>query len=63
VVLAGRCGDSGWCSQSRYLSDDGGRVFFNCSDALVPQDINGAEDVYEWEADGVVYLVSSDVHE
>jgi hypothetical protein len=34
--------------QSRYLSD-GGRLFFNASDALVPQDTNGAEDVYEYE--------------
>jgi hypothetical protein len=38
--------------ESRLLTDDGSRVFFNSSDALVPQDINGAEDVYEWEADG-----------
>jgi len=34
--------------QSRYLSDQG-RLFFNSSDALVPQDTNGAEDVYEYE--------------
>jgi hypothetical protein len=34
--------------QSRYLSDEG-RLFFNSSDALVPQDINGTEDVYEYE--------------
>jgi hypothetical protein len=39
-------------SQSRYLSDDG-RLFFNSSDALVPADVNGKEDVYEYEPVGV----------
>ncbi len=34
--------------QPRVLSNSG-RVFFNSTDALVPGDINGAEDVYEWE--------------
>lgn len=34
--------------QSRYLSDSG-RLFFNSSDDLVPQDTNGTEDVYEYE--------------
>jgi hypothetical protein len=34
--------------QSRYLSD-AGRLFFNSSDALVPQDTNGSEDVYQYE--------------
>ena len=38
--------------QSRYLSNDG-RLFFNSSDALVPQDTNGKEDVYEYEPDGI----------
>lgn len=38
--------------QSRYLSDSG-RLFFNSSDALVPQDVNGTEDVYEFEPSGV----------
>jgi DNA-binding beta-propeller fold protein YncE len=38
--------------QPRYLSDDG-RLFFDSSDALVPQDTNGKEDVYEYEPDGV----------
>lgn len=39
---------SGALYQSRYLSDSG-RLFFNSSDALVPQDVNGNEDVYEYE--------------
>jgi hypothetical protein len=38
--------------QSRYLSDSG-RLFFDSNDALVPQDVNGTEDVYEYEPGGV----------
>jgi DNA-binding beta-propeller fold protein YncE len=38
--------------RSRYLSD-GGRLFFNAADALVPQDSNGVEDVYQYEPPGV----------
>ncbi len=43
----------GCCSlyQSRYLSDSG-RLFFNAADALVSQDVNGTEDVYEYEPPG-----------
>jgi hypothetical protein len=36
----------------RALSDDGNRVFFNSFDALVAQDTNGQQDVYQWEAQG-----------
>jgi hypothetical protein len=43
---------------SRALSDDGRRVFFNSADALLPQDVNGEHDVYEWEA-GRLRLLSS----
>jgi hypothetical protein len=38
--------------QSRYLSDSG-RLFFNSVDALVPADVNGKADVYEYEPAGV----------
>lgn len=38
--------------QARYLSNEG-RLFFDSSDALVPQDINRQEDVYEYEPVGV----------
>ncbi len=38
--------------QSRYLSDSG-RLFFNSRDGLVPKDVNGNEDVYEYEPQGV----------
>ncbi|MFZ1153380.1 MAG: hypothetical protein WAN93_00600 [Solirubrobacteraceae bacterium] len=44
-----------WASalyQSRYLSDSG-RLLFNSSDALVPSDTNGVEDVYEFEQPGI----------
>jgi DNA-binding beta-propeller fold protein YncE len=34
--------------QPRYLTDSG-QVFFDSADALVPQDINGTVDVYEFE--------------
>ncbi len=46
--------------QSRVLSDvgpdgarRGDRVFFDSSDAIVPQATNGKQNVYEWEEDGV----------
>jgi hypothetical protein len=45
-----RIGDS--ANQPRYLSDSG-RLFFNSGDALVPQDVNGTQDVYEYEPPGV----------
>lgn len=45
-------GTAGSLYQSRYLSDSG-RLFFDSSDALVPQDINKAEDVYEYEPAGI----------
>ncbi len=38
--------------QSRYLANDG-RLFFNSADSLVKQDVNGKEDVYEYEPGGV----------
>ena len=39
-------------SQPRYLSDSG-RLFFNSHEALVPEDVNGTWDVYEYEPPGV----------
>jgi DNA-binding beta-propeller fold protein YncE len=38
--------------QSRYLSNSG-RLFFNSSDSLASQDVNGTEDVYQYELSGV----------
>lgn len=43
---------------SRYVSDDGRRVFFESADALAPRDTNKKTDVYMFEA-GRVYLISS----
>jgi hypothetical protein len=42
----------------RGMSADGSRVFFDTPDALVPRDVNGMRDVYEWE-NGTIYLISS----
>ncbi|MGC1852635.1 MAG: fibronectin type III domain-containing protein [Solirubrobacterales bacterium] len=53
---------------SRALADDGSHVFFNSHDALVPQDTNGVQDVYEWreqgsgecqKPSGCLYLIST----
>jgi hypothetical protein len=38
--------------QPRYLSNSG-RLFFDSGDGLVPQDVNGTTDVYEYEPEGV----------
>lgn len=38
---------------ARVLSDDGGRLFFESYDSLLPADTNGRKDVYQWEAVGV----------
>jgi len=42
--------------QQRYL-DNGGRLFFSTSDAVLPEDTNGTSDVYEYE-EGHVSLIS-----
>jgi hypothetical protein len=44
--------------EPRDLSDSG-RVFFDSSDALIPQDSNGTGDVYEFEPTGVGNCTSS----
>ncbi len=46
--------------QSRYLSDSG-RLFFNSHEALVPQDVNGTWDVYEYEPAGIGSCTASSV--
>jgi hypothetical protein len=43
---------------TRVISADGSRVFFDTPDSLVSQDTNGVRDVYEWE-NGKVSLISS----
>jgi hypothetical protein len=42
----------------RALSNDGSYAFFDTTDPLVPQDNNGAVDVYEWH-NGKISLISS----
>jgi hypothetical protein len=37
---------------ARSIADGGNRIFFNSFDALVPEDSNGQQDVYQWEAPG-----------
>jgi hypothetical protein len=50
----------GAANLQRSVSNDGRRVFFDSGDALVPGDVNGKLDVYEYE-DGAVHLISSGV--
>jgi hypothetical protein len=40
-------------SEPQWMSEDGGRVFFDSIEPLVAADTNGKPDVYEWERDGV----------
>ncbi|HTA98624.1 MAG TPA: hypothetical protein VK730_13390 [Solirubrobacteraceae bacterium] len=51
-------GDPESTIETRGMSADGSRIFFDTPAALVPQDTNGTRDVYEWE-DGTVHLISS----
>jgi hypothetical protein len=36
----------------RWMSGNGNRVFFDSEQPLVPGDLNGTQDVYEWEREG-----------
>jgi len=52
-----------WESQlhgQRLLSEDGGRLYFNSFEALVPRDVNGKQDVYQWEAEAAGSCTTSD---
>jgi hypothetical protein len=44
---------------ARAISDDGRRAFFDTQDRLVPGDENNLRDVYMWDADDGLRLVSS----
>jgi hypothetical protein len=57
--------ESGLGQQNTTVSDhvtravqDDGRVFFNSNEALVPGDVNGRRDVYQWQ-DGATTLIST----
>jgi len=46
--------------QNKAISDDGSRVFFSTAEALVPEDVNGRSDAYEYDvATRAVHLLSS----
>jgi len=45
-------GESSLASNGPSLTDDGNRVFFNTTDALVGADTDKRQDVYEWELKG-----------
>jgi hypothetical protein len=44
--------EPGFSFQHRWISEDGSRVFFASTEALVGSDTNGVQDVYEWEREG-----------
>jgi hypothetical protein len=58
VKSNGGAGDPETTVETRGMSADGERIFFDTTSALVPQDTNGTRDVYEWE-NGEIYLISS----
>jgi hypothetical protein len=51
-------GESALARNGLSLTDDGGRVFFNSTDPLVPSDLDNREDAYEW-SDGETSLIST----
>ncbi|HEV3069974.1 MAG TPA: hypothetical protein VGY76_00940 [Solirubrobacteraceae bacterium] len=52
TALPVNIGSQSHATQRRWMSDSGGRVFFDSRQSLASGDINGSEDVYEWEAEG-----------
>ncbi|MGD0455133.1 MAG: hypothetical protein ABSB69_16210 [Solirubrobacteraceae bacterium] len=48
---------SAYTRQPRWLSEDG-RVFFDSLNTIIPEDVNGTQNVYEYE-EGHDYLISS----
>ena len=60
VALAGFGASELSTYQNHPLTDDGQRVFFNTAEALVPEDVNGKVDAYEWDAaTGQAHLLST----
>jgi hypothetical protein len=46
--------------RGRTITDDGSRIYFQTTDGLVPEDVNGVSDVYEYDvASGSVALLSA----
>jgi hypothetical protein len=52
--------DGGDTAPVRWISANGGEVFFDTDQPLVPQDTNGVQDVYEWEREGGVDCPAQD---
>jgi hypothetical protein len=44
------------------ISEDGSRAVFETTEALVPQDANGTDDVYEWEREGSEGCTAESLH-
>ena len=59
-TTTGQGGATGTAHLNHPLSDDGKHVFFSTAEALVPEDVNGRSDVYEYDvSSGTVHLLSS----
>ncbi len=58
VVNANYFSQSAVSHSYRFVSSDGGRIFFSTAERLLPEDRNEVEDVYEWTSAGLG-LVSS----
>ena len=59
-TTTGQGGSIGTAHLNHPLSDDGKHVFFSTAEALVPEDVNGHSDVYEYDVpSGTVHLLSS----
>lgn len=55
--------DNGEVIPDRGMSENAGRVFFQTASALVPQDTNGVQDVYEWTPSGVSLISTGRSHD
>jgi len=58
VVRTDNGGSNTSWHENHALADDGSRVFFSTTQPLVPEDVNGRVDAYEWTAAGTHGCVS-----
>ena len=59
-VRANQGGTQSMWRQNHALADDGSRVFFSTAEALVPDDVNGKIDAYQYDTDtGALHLLST----
>jgi hypothetical protein len=60
LVITGQGASNTTWHVNHPLSNDGTRVFFSTAEALVPEDVNGKSDAYEYDvSSGTVHLISS----